>query len=974
MTRADSALDQGSAPQWEAHESEHITVHFLAGSPVEKDIFLVASRLEAFREATIKALGIQDLLDRRIHVYLGDVVDDADGGGEIDAEGMRVRAVYRTDAPGQGLERSVLELLVTASLGARAAQASMIVDGLLGYVDLQTGKRDPVRLRAGLAELMDDGRRISLAEFVNGPKPETRGLYHQVVTSFVAFLLTTYDAERLKRFARDFDARALDVAAEAAFGKPIATLEKEWLATLKRARPKVMGVAGFVRRSLTWLRPYWYMQAVILLALGVGTAFSTFLPLSYKFLIDRAIIPEDRGVLLLIIGVLAALFVLNTLANLVNSYVTARLSARVMNDMRMAMFTHLQDLSMGFYTRAQVGDLISRLSTDLARVESAMTGTLPLAVQLGLSVAVSGVALLVLEWRLALITMLALPVFAITLRVFGNRAARASYQRQQNAAKVASNLQENFTAQTVVKAFGLQGRETQKFQGLISELARSAIRISFLTSLMTTTVTLSAFLVQVVAIAVGAFMVLAGELTLGSLMAFIGLLANVVAPLQGATTVARNLQYATGGMQRVDELLNEEVQVVDAPDAPPLPRPSSEIRFDDVSFTYTGEQLNLNGVSFSVKAGQHVAFVGPSGCGKSTVLNLFTRLYDPVEGSITIDGHDLRHVSQASLRSHMGAVLQENILFNDTIRENIRLGRPDAADEEVEAAARAAEIHNTIAGLPRGYDTVVGERGARLSGGQRQRIAIARAVLRDPAVLVLDEATSALDPVNESAISATLERLTSDRTVLSVTHRLASVAESDRIFVLDRGRLVEQGTHEELLELDGVYGRLWKQQSGFILAEGAQYVGVEATRLQAIPMFKDLDGVLLAAIANRFITERYAEDEGIFEEGDAGDKLYIIVRGQVDVTATGATGEEKRLAVLRDGDYFGEIALLDDVPRMATIRTRASTILLALEREQFLNLLNTVPDMRTAFEQVVALRRQANVAVLQRADAPGVLV
>lgn len=255
----------------------------------------------------------------------------------------------------------------------------------------------------------------------------------------------------------------------------------------------------------------------------------------------------------------------------------------------------------------------------------------------------------------------------------------------------------------------------------------------------------------------------------------------------------------------------------------------------------------------------------------------------------------------------------------------------------------------------------MGERGARLSGGQRQRIAIARSILRDPAILALDEATSALDPATELAVKTTLDQLAKDRTVLTVTHRLSSVVNADRIFVLDRGQLVEQGTHAQLLELDGVYHRLWEQQSGFIIGEGAQYVGVEASRLATIPVFKSIDGVLLAALANRFVTERYAEDETIFQEGEPGDKLYIIVRGQAEVLTTGPTGKQRRLATLRDGDYFGKIALLEDVPRTATVQARAPTILLTLEREQLFNLLNNIPDLRNAFEEVIESRRQANI-------------
>ena len=746
------------------------------------------------------------------------------------------------------------------------------------------------------------------------------------------------------------------------------TLQADWLSNVKR-KPQVMGVGRLLRLTVGWLRPYWRIELVVLATMLVSLAFTIILPLSFRFLIDRAILPGDRQMLAVIMAVLTGLFALNVVASLIKGYVTARLGANVMNDMRLALFTHLQRLSAGFYAQAKVGDVLSRLSTDLSPIQNVMTNVLPTAIQLGLSVAISGVLLFVLEWRLALLTLVAIPVLGISTRIFGPRAARASYKRQQGLADVATDVQENIGAQTVVRAFGLQDREIERFKARIEELGQTIVRMAFLSSLMTVMATLTGFLVQMLVVGVGAFVVLNGDLTLGSLIAFLGLLGNVLAPLLGATDLVRSVQYATGGMQRVEELLGEDVEVVDAPDARPLPGPTTEIRVDDLSFSYTGEQLNLNEVSLKVGMGDHVAFVGPSGCGKSTMLSLFMRFYDPTAGSITVDGHDLRNVSQASLRGHIDAVLQENIFFNISVRENIRLGRLDATDEEIETAAKAAEVHDDILGFPQGYDTVVGERGGRLSGGQRQRMAIARAVLRDPSVLLLDEATSALDPPTEAAVNATLERLSQGRTVLSVTHRLSSVVEADRIFVFDKGRLVDQGEHRELVDREGVYRDLWERQQGFIVGEGAQYVGVEATRLQANPLFKDLDGVMLAAIANRFAVERFPEDEVVFQEGDFGDKLYIVMHGHVEVLTTGPTGEEVRLAALRDGDYFGEMALLEDVPRMAAVRTRAPTQLLSLEREQFLNLMNTIPDMRSQFERAVRLRQQENVAALKRSEA-----
>ena len=359
---------------------------------------------------------------------------------------------------------------------------------------------------------------------------------------------------------------------------------------------------------------------------------------------------------------------------------------------------------------------------------------------------------------------LVLPLLFLGPVLFGGRAARASYEQQEDAGRVASVAQENIGAQPIVKAFGLQERALGGFREEIGRLRSSTLRSSFLGSLMGTTAGLSVSFVQVLALGVGAFMVIRGSLTLGSLVAFQGLLGNVTGPLNSISGIMQALQQASGGMQRVQELLDEQPEVMDGPDAKPLPRLSEEIRLDGVDFSYTGEQTNLQGVSIAIPAGRSVAFVGPSGSGKSTLLNLLMRFYDPDEGFVSVDGYDLRKVTQESLRAQIGAVFQDTFLFNVTVRENIRLGKLEATDEEVEAAARSAEIHDFVLELPHGYETVVGERGGRLSGGQRQRIALARAILRDPAILVLDEPTSALDPQTEAAINATLAKLSEGRT------------------------------------------------------------------------------------------------------------------------------------------------------------------------------------------------------------------
>jgi ATP-binding cassette subfamily B protein len=368
-----------------------------------------------------------------------------------------------------------------------------------------------------------------------------------------------------------------------------------------------------------------------------------------------------------------------------------------------------------------------------------------------------------------------------------------------------------------------------------------------------------------------------------------------------------------------------------------------------------------NGLSLTIRAGQSVAFVGRNGSGKSTLLSLLLRLYDPDRGAITLDGRDLRSLTQESLRAQFGVVFQDSFLFDRSIGENIRLGRPDATDAEVVAAARAAQIDTLITSLPEGYETVVGARGGRLSGGQRQRIALAHALVRNPAVLILDEATSALDPATEAAFNETLAGLSLGRTVISVTHRLRSITQADQIFVLDEGGLVEQGTHEELLRLRGLYRHLWDQQTGFTVGEDGRTAAVAPERLRQIPLFAQADEETLARMTGRFVAERYAQGSEIIREGDAGDTFYIIVHGSVEVVGRGGDGQEHRYSVRQDGEVFGEIALLANVPRTASVRALTPCLLLSLARTDFHELLDREAALRATVEQL-ATQRMEHVA------------
>jgi ATP-binding cassette subfamily B protein len=554
------------------------------------------------------------------------------------------------------------------------------------------------------------------------------------------------------------------------------------------------------------------MQVLLILAgLIIDLLFDTGFRLSLKFLIDDILVRKDEFLMGFILAALAGGGAIDSLLIVARDYLYARVGSGVLNDIRASTFTHLQRLSIGFFTRAQVGDIIARFTTDLSAIESALVQSLPSAVMSILGLIVTTIPLFILEWRLALLAILGLPFCLLGPRLLEGRASAAGYRLKEEQARVTSLVQENISAQAVIKAFSLENSALAQFRSRIAALFGISVRSSFLFYLMESTPNIASLILELLVVGSGAFFAFKGYITIGTLVSFYVLFLSVNHSVWEISWILPSLVQAGVGLSRIEEITNETPQVSDSPEASALSRFRGEISFRDVTFGYAPDQVALQNINLTIPCGSSVAFVGPSGSGKSTILNLILRFYDPTRGTISFDGIDLRQATQESLRDQVGVVFQESFLFDTSIRENIRAGRRGASDKEVEEAARAAEIHEFIAGLPRRYDTVVGERGGRLSGGERQRVALARAILRNPSILVLDEATSALDPSTEAAIYSTLERLSEGRTVISVTHRLSTVINMDRIYVLDMGRVVEEGTHSGLLNLKGTYYRMWQE-------------------------------------------------------------------------------------------------------------------------------------------------------------------
>jgi ATP-binding cassette, subfamily B, bacterial len=711
-----------------------------------------------------------------------------------------------------------------------------------------------------------------------------------------------------------------------------------------------MTISKLLRRLGSYGLQYWGSGLLIMVGLLIEMSFNALVPFSFKFIVDQGLVGGDRNLLIEIVIGLAVGAVLVSVTGLARDYLYARVAARILANIRQRMFSHLQRLSMDFYGRARTGDILSRFSGDLAAVETSLANALPWGVLPALDVVATTVLLFVLDWRLALLAMLVWPMCLLGPRVFAPRAVAASYVRKRNEGETMAAVQDNLAGQPLVKALNLQSQAQHAFDASNDQLTTSVRRVSFYSAMVERSATIGIMLLQVAVLGAGAWMAAAGLLTVGTLAAFQALFMSLSFALSYATQYVPTLVQAAGGMQRIDELLHETPGVADASDATPLPPLTDEILLEHVSFRYTPDHAGLSGITLAIPAGASVAIVGESGSGKSTLLNLLMRLYDPQSGRVLFDGRDLRGATQASLRDQMSVVFQENFLFNISIAENIRMGKLDATQADIERAARDAEVHDAIMAMPDGYRTVVGERGGRLSGGQRQRIAIARAIVRHPRILLLDEATSALDGVTEAAVNDTLQRVGKGRTTIHVTHRLIAAARADCIYVFDEGMLVEQGKHEILLAQNGRYWALWTQQEGLPMAGGNDPAGVSIRQLRGMPLLDGLDDALLDDAASLFVTERYPAGRTVIFEGDMGDRFYLIEQGTVEVLHGASGGVQHRLAVMGRGGAFGEIAMLANVPRTASVRTTAPCTFISLQREQFNYLLDRAPQLRGRLE------------------------
>lgn len=617
-----------------------------------------------------------------------------------------------------------------------------------------------------------------------------------------------------------------------------------------------------LKRVAHFARPYAPKLGLMLVAIFISALIGLIPPLIYRAIIDTAL-PQSNLQLLAILSLgLILIPLLDGLIGVGQRYLSSRVGESVIVDLRIALFTHMQQMSLRFFTNVKTGELISRLDNDVIGAQRAVTGTFIGLITNVVNVVLVLAVMIALDWRLTLLSLLVIPLFILPARRVALVLRKFVQEQYKLNAELDSQLSEtlNVSGALLTKLFGRQKYEVNKFGSSSQQLADLGVQQALVGRGLALIVGLVAAVGTAVVYFGGGILVFQGIFTVGTIIAFAAYLGQLYGPISSLVNSRVDLATSLVSFERVFETLNIPVEIQDKPDAIALKNVQGNLRFEQVSFSYlesdgresqnpyvkelmdepvaaphasNGNGANgdepaheheasarivptrrwaLQDVSLDIRSGQLVALVGPSGAGKTTITYLIPRLYDPTEGRILIDGHDLRDVTLESLAQQIGMVTQETYLFHDTVRANLLYARPDATDAEMQAAAKAAHIHNFISKLPKGYDTIVGERGYRLSGGEKQRVAIARVILKNPRILVLDEATSSLDSESEALIQDALKPLMRDRTSVVIAHRLSTILAADLILVVDGGRIVERGTHDELVDRDGLYARLYRTQ------------------------------------------------------------------------------------------------------------------------------------------------------------------
>jgi ATP-binding cassette subfamily B protein len=586
-----------------------------------------------------------------------------------------------------------------------------------------------------------------------------------------------------------------------------------WSSMFSPDKPKIERKVDWKRLG-TFFLPYWKQEVLTLICIVVGSVIGLLPPLFAKWIIDDAIPQHSMSLVAFNVGGMAVSAISSGVIGVYQGYLNSLVGEGIMRDIRTTLVAHLHHMPLSFFTGTKTGEIMNRVSSDVDNIDNVVTGTLVSIVTNIATMVTTVVTIFILDWRLALVSLAIIPLMIVPLSPVGRRMYDIRKLTRKKRDEIESITQETLSISgiTLIKSFVREPFERARFYKTGTDLMDLEIRLAMVGRWFMASINAMIIIGPALVWLAGAWLAINGGVTVGTIVAFVGYLGRLYTPASSLAGVQVQIVSALAVFERIFNYLDMKPEGEEKPNAIELKNVNGDVRFDDVYFNYSEDRTALDGVSFHIEPGQMAAFVGPSGAGKTTITQLVPRFYDPQRGSVRIDGIDVRDVTLASLRENIGIVTQETYLFHDTIAANLRYARQDATDEQMIAAAKAANIHDFIARQPLGYETIVGERGHKLSGGERQRLAIARVLLKNPCILILDEATSALDSNNEALIQAALVPLMQGRTSLVIAHRLSTILNADVIFVVEHGRIVESGTHHELLARDGAYSQLYLTQ------------------------------------------------------------------------------------------------------------------------------------------------------------------
>ncbi|MDO8361768.1 MAG: ABC transporter transmembrane domain-containing protein [Actinomycetota bacterium] len=880
------ATDDG-APLMGELRGHGVVVSFRRGSAAELEAPQVLAQAAEARHG-LRGVG-SEASRPAVQVRLVEYLPARDGEAAISRRGFAVEHITNSvwvacsaESPAQSPAAGLAVLFATEPAPGSPADARAVLLAE-GYGLHITGASDD-------PELLADNDGVDLDD----PPAELRAA---VAVSWVRYLVRRDgEAAVLQLLSATASGDSFDGAFRRIFGRPYSQLEGQWLDEAVEGKAPVIPVGDFARLSVRLLKPYKWRQFEVFGYMLFSLAFGAAYPFVARELIDTAIPSGEWAQVVTLLGLLGGAFVVSVAASIRESYQSTHISSSVVNDLRAQIYDRVQDLPMSWFANRSQGEVMSRLFSDVGAVQSSLTKAIGTGIFQSLSLVVSSVILLTLEWRLGLIILLGAPVVAVIYKAMSAGARRKSTAVQEDSSTLFTVAAENYQAQAVVKVFDLGDRERTRFAHATSRLFRSQKRMALFSELFGASVNVFVTLLRLGVMGFGAWLIFQGEFSVGGLVAFLGVVGEVLGPVTGLVGLGQGFQEASGALARVQEVLDLQPERPADPERPVLAPFTDRLELRDVRFLYNGRHLALDGIDLTIRAGSRVAFVGPSGSGKSTIMRLLMRLDDPSSGELLVDGVPLPTVQLGSWRRQLGVVMQDSFLFDMTVRENIAIGAPAADDAAVRRAAATAEVDEFATRLPRGFETMVGERGAALSGGQRQRVAIARAVVRDPRLLLLDEATSALDPHTERQIADTLQRLAVGRTTIAVTHRLASVADYDQIFVVAAGRIAEQGTHTQLLAAHGLYAELWAEQNEPVPTPGFDPVAA----LSRVAVFANLPTGVLGSLVGAMQQLRLEPGDRLPE----ADQLVFVAAGTADVEVPHG---QRRIATarLQVGDAFG---------------------------------------------------------------------